>query len=538
MIRGADGKTTFRALIDENAAARPDKSFLAIDETSVTFGQLRGRVTSAANGLLALGVGPGDTVAMLTLNCVEWVDVWLAATQIGAISTPVNAAFRGDFLVHQLRDSGAKLILVDHALLPLLVDVAGDLPDLRVVLVRGGTEAIPDVPSALGAMSVHGASVLAEQPSDVVAGGRPLGWNEPACLFYTSGTTGPSKGVILTQQSLALSASSIAAAYAYDASDVLYGAVPLFHLSGSLGLVMPALLTGLSSVLDSGFHVSSCWDRVRAVGATVFVGVGPMVVMLFGLPPDPSDAALPLRLVVAAPIPAELHRAIEERYAVEIGTALGMTEAFPLALSSVGVPTVPGTSGRPNPNFEVVVVDDDDIPVPTGTVGEIVCRPLVPHAMFEGYRNRPEATLEQFRNLWFHTGDLGRFDGEGNLAFSDRKKDAIRRRGENISSFEVEQSILRHPSVAECAAHAVPSPLGEDDVKVCVVLVPGQELPAEDLYAYCAEHLPRFAVPRYIETMDALPKNAVGRVQKMVLRDRPIGAETWDRDAVSEVAGR
>jgi crotonobetaine/carnitine-CoA ligase len=263
-----------------------------------------------------------------------------------------------------------------------------------------------------------------------------------------------------------------------------------------------------------------------------------MVMMLWGLPPDPADAELPIRLLAAAPIPLELHRPIEERYGCRIVTGYGMTEAFPLAIQGVDTTSVPGSVGRPSPNFEVRLVDDDDREVGPGESGEIVCRPRLPHCMFEGYHGRPEATLAQLTNLWFHTGDLGRFDADGNLFFVDRKKDAIRRRGENISSFEVERAVLGHPAVAACAALAVPSPLGEDDVKVCVVVKPDAELGAAELLDHCVATMPYFAVPRYVEFVSALPLNAVGRVQKFRLREQPVNDATWDREAAGYVVAR
>ena len=211
----------------------------------------------------------------------------------------------------------------------------------------------------------------------------------------------------------------------------------------------------------------------------------------------------------------------------------GMTEAFPLTIMGVEDPAVPGSAGRPNPAFEIRLFDDDDNEVASGEVGEIVCRPRRSHVMFDGYDDDPRATLDQMRNLWFHTGDLGRFDGDGNLFFVDRKKDAIRRRGENISSFEVESSIGRHPDVADVAVHAVPSPFGEDDVKACVVRASGSTLGAEGLMDFCVERLPFFAVPRYIEFVDALPRNHSGRVLKFQLREAGVTESTWDR----EVAG-
>jgi crotonobetaine/carnitine-CoA ligase len=249
---------------------------------------------------------------------------------------------------------------------------------------------------------------------------------------------------------------------------------------------------------------------------------------LWSLPEGQHEQADSLRLFLAAPVPPQLLGAIEARYGVRVRGVYGMTEVFPLCLQRFADPAVAGAAGTANPSFELQLVDDEDNAVGVGEIGEIVARPLEPHVMFEGYDGRPADTLVQLRNLWFHTGDLARLAEDGNLFFVDRKKDAIRRRGENISSFEVEIALIRHPEVAECAAHAVPSELGEDDVKICVVRTEGSELSEAELGAYCAEQLPRFMVPRYIEFLDALPKTMTGRVRKVELRSRPIGPETWD----------
>ena len=247
---------------------------------------------------------------------------------------------------------------------------------------------------------------------------------------------------------------------------------------------------------------------------------GAMVTMLWNLPPDERDRELPIRFLSAAPVPKELYGPIQERWGCRIVTCYGLSEAFPLTVAGVADDNPPGASGRPNPDFEVQVVDDEDRAVVPGATGEIVCRPRRPHVMFEGYDGRPEATLDQLGNLWFHTGDLGRMDEHGNLTYVDRKKDAMRRRGENISSFEVEQALLRVPAVAEVAAVGHPSDLGEDDVMVCVVATDGADFDVFAFMDFCCDRLPYFAVPRYVDVVDELPKNAVGRVLKHELRAR------------------
>ena len=532
---GSSPGRTFSEILRAQAERVPDKTCFVFDDVPVTFGDLERRVVSVANQLVALGVEAGDSVALFTETCPEWVDVWLAAARIGAITVPVNTAFKGDFLAHQLRDSKTKLVLVDHGLGGRIVDIAAELPDLGTVVVRdpdGGRDL--DVP---GITSVS-TKLLYEGDAGQVTGGRELAWNEPACLLYTSGTTGPSKGVIVTQQYLLVGSQTLIDAFGYREDDVFYGAVPLFHNSGIYGLVLPTLMLGSTSVLDKGFHPTRCWERIRSYQATVFAAVGPMLMMLWTQPPDPADADVPVRLLLAAPIPAELHFPIEQRYGCKLVTIYGMTEAVPLTLQGAFEPGVPGSGGRANPNYDVRIFADDDTELPAGEIGEIVCRPLAPYVISGGYFNQPEAMAEQCSNLWFHTGDLGKLDEAGNLFFVDRKKDAIRRRGENISSFEVERTVMSHPAVAECAAHAVPSELGEDDVKVCLVLKPDAEVTPEALLDHCVERMPYFAVPRFVEFVEALPKNAVGRVQKFQLRARGVTARTWDRDKAGYVVRR
>jgi carnitine-CoA ligase len=514
-------RLTIPELLDDRVGKSPDATALWLDDLPYTFADLATRSRTAAAALLGLGIRPGEAVALLLESCIELVDVWLAAAAAGVVSVPINIANRGDFLLHQLRDSRSVLVLVDATTAPALRSVAADLPDLRLVVTVGPVDQT-GWPAHVRVVPVD---ALATAPVSL-APGHP-DWNAPACVLYTSGTTGPSKGVVVTQHYLVTAARIVADAYGLTAADVTYGAVPLFHFSGMLGSVLAAVVAGSSAVVDRRFSVSATWDRVRRYGATGVIAVGSMILMLWNLPT--SDDEPTLRLLAGAPIPAELHRPIQQRYGCGIVTMYGMTEAFPLAVWTVADDAVPGSAGRCSRLFDVRIFDDDDAEVATGEPGEIVCRPRAPHVMFEGYLDNPAATLAQWRNGWFHTGDFGRIDAEGNVFFVDRKKDAMRRRGENISSYEVEQSVLKHPSVADVAAHAVPSEFGEDDVKICVIV--REPVAPQELLAHCVERMPRYAVPRYIEIMEDLPRNAVGRVLKYVLRERGVTAQTWDREA-------
>jgi carnitine-CoA ligase len=529
-------RLTIPTVLDEQAQKRPDQPFLHVLDEPVTYAEMRARAVSSANVLAASGVVPGDRVAIYMGTSTEWIDAWFGAAYLGAVAVPVNAAYRGDFLANQLRDSETKAIAVDASLAERLLAVAGAVPSLRTLFVRPDDDgqADTDSPAAPGGLTVHPVGRLLEGDTDAVAGGASPAWNQPGAIFYTSGTTGRSKGALVTQHYLLSAAQTMVDCWQLRPGETVYGPLPLFHLS-AIGTVLGPMLAGGTGVLEKVFSISNTWDQVRRHDAAGIALAGALVVMLWNLPRDDRDEELPIRFMSAAPVPKEIYHEIEARYGCRIVTVYGTTEAFPITYAGVDADNPPGASGRANPGFEVKIFDAEDNEAPPGTVGEIVCRPRRPHTMFEGYDGLPEATLEQMRNLWFHTGDLGRFDEAGNFTYVDRKKDAMRRRGENISSFEVEQALLRHPAVAEIAAIGVPSELGEDDVMVCVVATPGEALEIVPFMDFCRERLPYFAVPRYVEVCAELPKNAVGRVLKHQLRARGVTDATWDREQAGYV---
>ncbi len=504
---------TVPAVLDRRAEQYPDRVMMSIAGTEVTFEQMRQRSCVAANMLIDLGVGRGDCVALYTATCPEWVYFWLGAARIGAVSAAVNAANKGEFLLHTLRLSRAKVILTDAERRSRVEEVAGELDALTEVVVQN---------DALRAALERGAATVL--PDDSAAVG------EVGTLFFTSGTTGPSKAVATSWHYLFSVAATVAAAWQFGPGEVLWTAMPLFHLSAAPSVLAPMLVGG-TTVLAGAFHPGEVWDEVRAHGAIGFAGAGAMISMLQNLPADSADARLPLRFVSAAPIDAHSYHDIERRYGCRIVTMYGMTEAFPITVKGVADDGVPGTSGRPNPNFEVRIVDPEGNPVPAGTVGEITCRPNYPHVMSEGYvrDGAGQVALDAHRD-WFHTGDLGKLDTENNLTYVDRLKDSLRRRGENISSVELEAVVMRHPAVLEAAAVGVPSQLGEDDVLLIVTVSPGAALDYPELLDFCADRMPYFWVPRFVEIVSELPKNGIGRIRKDLLRTRGLKPDTWDRE--------
>ena len=510
---------TVAAVLDRRAEQHPDRAMMVIAGVEVTFEHMRQRSCAAANILADLGVGRGDCVALFSGTCPEWVYFWLGAARIGAVSAAVNAANKGDFLLHTLRLSGAKVIFTDADRRPRVDEIADQVDTMTDVLVQGD--------SLTGALMRPGA------PIDAAAG--PVDPEDVGCLFFTSGTTGPSKAVATTWQYLFSVAATVASAWQFGPGEVLWTAMPLFHLSAAPSVLAPMLVGG-TTALAGAFHPGEVWDDVRARGAIGFAGAGAMVSMLQNLPPDPRDAELPLRFISAAPIEANSYHAIEKRYGCRIVTMYGMTEAFPIAVKGVADDGVPGTSGRPNPNFDVRIVDAEGNPLPAGAVGEIACRPRHPHAMSEGYVSHGSQVAPH--QEWFRTGDLGKLDSDHNLTYVDRTKDALRRRGENVSSVEVETVAMRHPAVLEAAAVGVPSELGEDDILLVVTLRPGAALDYADLLDFCAARMPYFCVPRFVETLDELPKNVIGRIRKDLLRTRGLSPEAWDRERHGYIVSR
>lgn len=511
------------AVLDRRADQYGDRVMMSIAGTPVTFAQMRDRSCAAAHLLSDLGVKRGETVALFAGTCPEWVYFWLGAARIGAVSAAVNAASKGEFLAHALNLSQAGVVITDADRQDRLAEVADDVPTLRSTLVRDNslTEALTAAPASAPAL-------------------EPLGPDEVGALFFTSGTTGPSKAVATTWHYLFTAAATVAASWELQQGDTLWTAMPLFHLSAAPTVLAPMLIGG-TAVLAAAFHPGQVWDEMQNCGAVGFAGAGAMVSMLWNLPPDPRDAERGIRFISAAPITADMYRKIEVRYRCRVVTMYGMTEAFPIAYKAVSDQGKPGTSGQVNPAFDVRIDDGRGRPLPTGVVGEIACRARTTHAMSEGYVSSAPggAGLDvKPHPEWFTTGDLGSLDDDGNLTYVDRAKDSLRRRGENVSSVEVEQTVMGHPAVSEAAAVGIPSELGEDDILVIVRLHDGATVDFAELLDFCAARMPYFCVPRYLEAVEEIPKTVIGRVRKDVLRSRGLGADAWDREAHGYVLSR
>ncbi len=529
-------QTTVLDALAHRLGHEPDSLYLDFEGEQYAARRMDEESTRLAHTLTGLGLGHGDRVATLLGNRAEQVVSFFAALKLGAVQVPINTAYKGEFLRHQLADSGARVFIVQGDFASRAVEVVSDAttPELRHVVVVDPPDAVIDaVPVVSWDHALDAGSDRAIDAAKV----RP---GHLACFIYTAGTTGPSKGCMLSHNYIVSLADQIARTWDRKPDDVILTPLPLFHFNAITVCVVGSLLTGGSAAIERRFSVSNFWPEVKRTGATMVSMLGSLAILIGNADDHPDQHGHRLRLCAAAPMPPDTDRAWQERFGCKtFSGGYGLTEASLLSMLDAGEQNKPGASGKPNRHeFEVELVDDDDVEVPTGEVGEIVCRPTGPNLMFAGYWNRPDATVEATRNLWFHTGDLGRLDEDGYLYFVDRKKDALRRRGENISSFEMEKVLYGHEAIRDAAVHAVPSPLGEDDVKVTVVLQEGIPVTEEELCRWVAERVPFFAIPRYVEFRDDLPRNPVGRVLKYQLREEGVTSATWDREAAGVVFER
>ncbi|MEV8546475.1 AMP-binding protein [Streptomyces sp. NPDC051572] len=515
----------------EEAALDPDRQFVQCMSDWLTLRELDRRSDRVAAALQEMGVVKGDRIAVNLPNRIEYVVLIYAIAKTGAIQVPLNTFLRGEFLHHQLEQTGPRVYITDEAGLRLLQPILPELPEQPRLVLVGGTSDEAAAAATLDYVELEagtaGPAPVPIEPADVCA------------IIFTSGTTGPSKGCTITHGYYCNLVNVFIDFGWYEKGDVIFGANPLFHFSGQTWLVAAALAVRGSVIVEPSFSASRYMARIRETGATTALGMGAMGMAVLAQPPSDGDRDHKLRHITFMPSTPELVQRFEKRFGIApFAEVFGQSECWPALLGDPRGPRRPGSMGRVTPGLEVKLVDDDDIEVADGRPGEIVVRPTEPFRLFSNYWNQADATVRTFRNLWHHTGDQGRIDEEGYFWFVDRKKDSLRRRGENISSIELEQAILRHPLIANVAVHAVPSELGEDDIKVCVIVVPEARIECAELFEFFRTSLPYYAVPRYVEFLDELPANVNGRVQKFKLRERGITDETLDFEKLGLVVAR
>ena len=521
---------TFPRLIEQQAARSGGRTVLLFEDRRYTYADLERITRIMANRFRALGVAKGTHVATLMNNCPELLFTYFALCRLGAVTVPVNTASRGDILIYYLVQSRSTMLVAEHGLVDRFLDVQDRCTDIaRLVVFDEAGDGAP----VEGRARMPVVDFRSLETGDDTAFDSPARFNELSHISYTSGTTGPSKGNMATHaHTINLSIVQIDA-YGYTDVDVLYTCLPLSHGNALVCCALPALIAGARVAVSRRFSASSFWQDVHRFGVTQFNLLGAMVNIIWSQPPGPLDRGHKVRQAMVVPVPADIHDAFEERYGLTITSLYALTDFGMATIRGPGVPADrKASSGRAVPGVQVRVVDDDDFELPAGEVGEVVLRADDPWTAPLGYYRMPEATWGAWRNLWFHTGDRGWFDADGWFYFVDRKKDAIRRRGQNISSWEIEQALLRHPAIADCAAYAVKSEMSEDEVMVSVELRPGAALDEAALIAFSAEAMPYYMVPRYVEFRQSLPRTESEKVQKYKLRAEAEArmADLWDRE--------
>jgi crotonobetaine/carnitine-CoA ligase len=511
-------------LLENRAERNGERIFLRFKEETFTYNDLNRYANRCANALMNQGVTKGDKISIMLPNCPEYLWIWFGSAKIGAVEVPVNTSYKGEFLRHIVDQSDSKVFFIGREFLDRLKLIEDSLKKLSKVVVLGG---IGDEEAAQYKIPMMSFEEFFNVPEDPVR--MKILPSDPQNIIYTSGTTGLSKGALGPHKFWIVVAEQLLPLREGGRDDIFYTFLPLYHMNAQCLTTITALLAEGQVVLSDKFSATRFWDEIHKYQATQFNYLGAVIPILAKQPEKPNELDNPVRIAFGAGCPQSVMDYFEKRFGLKCMEGFGMTE--------IGIPVHttlydrrPGSCGKPLPIYEIRLFDDDDNDVSVGEPGEIVFRPKEPFTMMLEYYNMPDKTLETFRNLWFHTGDLGKRDEDGYMYFVDRKKDALRRRGENISSFEVERAINTHPKVLESAAVAVKSELAEDEVKICVVLKPGAALTPEELIAHANERMPYFAVPRYVEFTESLPKTPTERVQKYLLKQAGVTANTWDRE--------
>ncbi len=512
---------TLAGVLEEQAQALGEQPFLYFEDREISFAELNRLTNRVAAGLAALGVKPGVGVSIMMPNSPEWLLVYFATQKLGACVVPVNVALKGEGLRHVIDHSDSSVLVCHPDYREAIESIAGSLGKLEKIVVDA-SEAPAGWSVPADWLSLAKLMKTSDENPESQIDGEAM-----SALMYTSGTTGAPKGVVNRYKATNLEGIRLLGAM-LQPDDVLYTCLPLFHANALFLSAVRALVLGRPLVLSRRFSASRFWDEIRRYGVTTFNGLGAMIPILMKQPLRDDDSDNKVRVVFSAACPASVWAEFEQRFGLHLIEAYAAVDGAGFAVVNAG--NAPkGSFGKPS--TPVRIVDDDDQDVAVGEHGELIFQvDDAKRRKVEYYKNE-EASTAKIRDGWLYTGDLVYADEDGHLYFVDRKTDSLRRRGENISSWEVEREINAHPGVLESAVFGVPSELGEDDVMAVIVLKEGRTLTPEELIVHCEARMARFMVPRYLEFRDSLPKTETHRVQKRLLKSSGVAAQTWDREA-------
>jgi len=510
-------------LLEKQGEKYGNRPFLLFKDKNYSFRELNEMAGKLAAGLQQLGIRKGDKVGIIMENCPEFLFLVFGLCKLGAVEVPINTAHKGDLLAYMLNKTDSRLIITESKFLDRINPVLSRLPTVeRVVVMETTRERLPRLERP-----VIGFDSLID--NDGVYKIENVLWSDPFVIMFTSGTTGPSKGSLLPHNYALFIADVLLECCEFKEEDCFYNFLPLFHAHAQYIITLSALMCGAKMVLGERFSASNFWDDVRRYGCTEASYLGAILPILYKAEPKPDERENPLRVMIGGGAPRDILEPFEKRFGVTLIEGYGLSEVGLPIMNTVRRRKL-GSMGRPSRGFQVRLVDDNGLEVGPNVVGEFLVRNDHPYSLHLEYYNDAEKTVEAWRDLWFHTGDYGYYDDEGYYYFVDRKKDYLRRRGENISSYEVEKVVNSHPAVLESAAIGVESELGEDEVVICVTLKEGQTLNPEELIRYCEPLMAYFMIPRYVRIMQEMPKTPTHRIEKYKLREEGITSDTWDRE--------
>jgi crotonobetaine/carnitine-CoA ligase len=513
---------SYGKILEDKARMNAGRVAVLTEHEQITYDQLDERVNRVGNALEAMGIQKDDKVCVMLPNIPEFLYTWWGNAKLGGITVPLNTALKGEGLAYLINHSDAETLILSHRYVSALEEIRGTLSQLKRIIVLG-----PEGQRAanLPQRAIDFAELLtapATSPMQEV-------WSDDIdSIMYTSGTTGLPKGVI-HRHARCYGGFVLPIMTGYTEQDVVYNTLPLFHIGGQ-NMIWMALVADTKVAIAERFSASRFWAEAREYGATFTLFLGAMIPILHKQPPRHDDHDNPMRIALSAAAPRTIWEEFEQRFHVKIVELYSQTEGGFLLNADAKTEGKVGAMGKPSAGFEMKVVDAQDRELPPGAVGELIYKPAGGAALTEYYKN-PEATAEKIRGGWVRSGDLAYKDADGYFFFVDRKNDFMRRRGENISSFEVEKVINGHPHVLESAAYAIPAELGEDEVMVAIVLQPGAKLEPLELMQYCEEHMAYFMIPRYVRVVDELPKTGTERTMKYQLKSQGVTRDTWDCEA-------